>query len=41
MYVFGALCLLGIIFGILLIPSELNQTATDEEIAALELLEDE
>jgi|APSaa5957512535_1039671.scaffolds.fasta_scaffold291129_1 MFS family permease len=41
MYVFGAFCLLGIFFGFALIPGELNQTATDEEVAELELLEEE
>jgi len=41
MYVFTGCCLLGVFLGIILIPSELNQTATDEEVAELELLEDE
>lgn len=41
MYVFGALCFIGVVFGIALIPSELNQTATEEEIAELEMLEEE
>ena len=29
MYVFGSLCLFGIILGIYMIPSELNETATE------------
>jgi len=41
MYVFGALCAIGIALGIVMIPGELNETATDEEIAELELIEDE
>jgi hypothetical protein len=41
MYVFTGLCLLGVVLGVILIPSELNQTATDEEVAELELLEEE
>jgi hypothetical protein len=41
MYVFTGLCFLGVCLGIILIPSELNQTATDEEVAELELLEEE
>ena len=41
MYVFGVLCFVGVVFGIALIPSELNQTATEEEIAELEMLQEE
>jgi hypothetical protein len=41
MYVFTGFCLLGVFLGVVLIPSELNQTATDEEVAELELLEEE
>jgi len=41
MYVFTALCFLGVVLGVVLIPNELNQTATDEEVAELELLEEE
>ena len=41
MYVFTGFCLLGVILGSIMIPSELNQTATDEEVAELELLEEE
>jgi hypothetical protein len=33
--------LIGIILGSIMIPSELNETATDEEIAELELIEEE
>ena len=41
MYVFAGFCLLGVFLGSIMIPSELNQTATDEEVAELELLEEE
>ena len=41
MYVFTGFCFLGVCLGIILIPGELNQTATDEEVAELELLEEE
>ena len=40
-YVFGAMCLVGVALGATMIPSELNETATDEEIAELELIEEE
>ena len=41
MYVFGMLCLVGMALGVFMIPGALNETATDEEIAELELIEDE
>jgi hypothetical protein len=41
MYVFGAFCLLGMVLGMVMIPGELNETATDEEVAELELIEEE
>ena len=41
MYVFGALCIFGVTLGVFMIPNELNETATEEEIAELELLEEE
>tara|TARA_B110000285_G_scaffold27018_1_gene26463 strand:- start:1268 stop:1561 length:294 start_codon:yes stop_codon:yes gene_type:complete len=41
MYVFGGICLFGLALGACQIPSELNETATDEEIAELELIEEE
>jgi predicted MFS family arabinose efflux permease len=41
MYVFGIMCLLGMALGVFMIPGELNETATDEEVAELELIEDE
>ena len=39
MYIFGALSIFGLMLSQCLIPGELNQTASEEEIAELELLE--
>ena len=39
MYVFASTCIFGLLLANFLIPSELNQTASDEEIAELEMLE--
>lgn len=41
MYVFGALCIFGVLLGFTMLPGELNETATEEEIAELELIEEE
>ena len=41
MYLFGFFLFLGIIMGFLFIPSYLNETATDEEVAELEKLDEE
>ena len=41
MYLFGIFLFLGIIMGFLFIPSYLNETATDEEMAELEKLDEE
>tara|TARA_B110000285_G_C14818013_1_gene465139 strand:+ start:469 stop:606 length:138 start_codon:yes stop_codon:yes gene_type:complete len=41
MYVFTGFCLLGLFLGTVMIPGELNQTASEEEIAELELFEEE
>ena len=39
MYVFASTCVFGFLMANFLIPSELNQTASDEELAELEMLE--
>ena len=39
MYVFASTCVFGFLMAYFLIPSELNQTASDEELAELEMLE--
>jgi hypothetical protein len=41
MYVYGFFCLFGLFLGFTMIPSALNETATDEELAELEMLEEE
>lgn len=39
MYVFASTCVIGLVMANFLIPSELNMTASEEEIAELEMLE--
>jgi hypothetical protein len=39
MYVFAGLCLIGVLLGILMIPSELNTSASEVEIEELEEIE--